>query len=119
MDVPTPSARPIAFYHAEHLAHLRSWLSEREHVSEGRMFGVPAWFVSGRVFACVWGPGVALRLPAPQAQSVVASDGFEAFRPFGRAPMSGWLLRPLGSAQDVALSEALVSASYAYVYGLG
>ncbi len=82
------------------------------------MFGVPAWCVSGRVFVCVWGPGVGLRLPKAHAESIAGVEGVAPFCPFGRAPMSGWLLRSAFEPGDLALSKALVLAAYAYVRAL-
>ena len=96
---------------------LSELLGETPEVTQKVMFGVPAFFVTSRVFCCVWGEGVGLRLPTVQAQSLIGVDALAPFRPFGRAPMSGWIQRDL-TLPIVGAERALIEAARAHVRAL-
>jgi hypothetical protein len=92
-------------------------LDEVPAITRRTMFGVPAFFLEGRLLCCVWGDGVGLRLPLEQAQTVVGADGLDPFKPFGRAPMSGWVQRN-GGAEGLKADRALILSACEYVRGL-
>lgn len=48
-----------------------------------RTFGCPAWYVSGKLFACVCRDWVVLKLPAPEIAELLASGDGQPFRPMG------------------------------------
>jgi len=94
------------------------WFEGQQGVTQGTMFGVPAFFVAGRVFACVWGDGVGLRLPTETAQTVVGLRGLKSFTPFGRSPMRGWIQRDCADAPELKATRELCEAACAYVRAL-
>ena len=94
------------------------WFEGQRGVTQGTMFGVPAFLVDGRVFACVWDDGVGLRLPTEAAQTVVGLQGLESFTPFGRSPMRGWIQRDCIDAPEFTATRKLCDAACAYVRAL-
>ncbi len=93
-------------------------LTGEPDIARRTMFGVPAFFVAGRPFCCVWGDGVGLRFPRELAETLVGADGLGPFRPFGRAPMAGWVQRDEQNPGGLADDEALIRAACAHVRSL-
>ncbi len=60
-------------------------------VEPGRMFGYPNFKVKGRMFACVYGPGVALKLPESRIAELITERGNLPFAPRGRK-MKEWVM---------------------------
>jgi len=108
---------PGARWREDVLAVVGDLLAEVPDVTRRTMFGVPAFFLGGRLLCCVWGDGVGLRLPLEQAQSLVGADGLSPFKPFGRAPMSGWVQRN-GGPEGLAEDRALILCACEHVRGL-
>ncbi len=109
---------PGARWRPEVLAAVTELLAEVPGVTQKTMFGVPAFFVDGRLFCCIWGEGVGLRLPMDRAQTVVGADALGPFRPFGRAPMTGWVQRDVESPEAIADDQSLIEATCEHVRGL-
>lgn len=99
------------FSEANH-AELRALLAIYPEVREGRMFGHPAWFVGRRMFACVYGDGVGLKLPEAEATALLKRAGVVRFQPYGKAPMREWVQvnrkRPADYRRDRATLEAAI-----------
>jgi len=55
------------------------------------MFGYPIYKVKGSMFACVYGPGVALKLPEHRVAELLAERGNRLFTPRGRR-MREWVM---------------------------
>jgi hypothetical protein len=60
-------------------------------VEPGRMFGYPIYKVGGRMLACVYGPGVALKLPESRVDVLLTERGNLPFTPRGRK-MKEWVM---------------------------
>jgi hypothetical protein len=64
-------------------------VSSLDGTRAGKMFGYPAFFAGRRLFACVYGDGIALRL---KPDDVIGTEArVNDFRPQGRV-MRGWVL---------------------------
>ncbi len=109
---------PGARWRPEVLEAVSALLDNTPGVTQKTMFGVPAFFVDGRLFCCVWGDGVGLRFPMEQAQTVVGADALGPFRPFGRAPMAGWVQRDLPLPVTTDGDQSLIEAACEHVRGL-
>jgi hypothetical protein len=56
------------------------------------MSGLPAYFINRKMFACIHGAGVALRLPASTATELQFSrNDVVAFQPNGRPSSREWI----------------------------
>jgi hypothetical protein len=94
-------------------AFLADQFAGRPDVRQGKMFGHPAFSTGGKVFACAFGDGVALKLP-PATIDRLADPAIVPFRPMGR-PMGGWVQISRPDPVDYALDEGLFETAIAYV----
>jgi hypothetical protein len=115
MALVLPDDGPGARWRPDLFDRMTVWFGERSEVTQMVMFGVPAFYVGGRVFVCVWGDGVGLRLPTEVAQSVVGLTGLRSFTPLGRTPMRGWIQRDCTDEPQFTSTLALSDAAYEYV----
>lgn len=92
---------------------LRSIMSAYPQVREGRMFGYPAFFVDRRMFACVYGDGVGLKLPRDVTLSLLALPGIIPFQPHGKHKMREWIQinreHPSDYLNDITLFEQSIN----------
>jgi len=85
----TPSAGRK--YRPEITAAVRDLVADVPGLTEGKMFGLPAFFVAGKLFACVYGEGVGLKLPAERVATLLGTPGVDQFRPYGKPSMRQWI----------------------------
>jgi hypothetical protein len=81
-------------------------------VKASKAFGYPAYKVNGRIFAFVGGPGIAIKLPKPRVQELVAAHA--EMKPFEVAEGIVWRewlsidREPADYARDMELFEESV-----------
>lgn len=77
-----------------------------------------AYFIADRMFACISGSGVGLRLPvATTTELRFARDNVVAFAPGGMASTREWIQIDRADAADYATDLPLFEASIAFVGG--
>ena len=72
-------------------ATLDSLLLKLPSVVEGKMFGYPAYYVNGKLFACIHGEGVGLKVPEDFANQLLAEKHIVPFQPLGKPKMREWI----------------------------
>ena len=72
-------------------AILDSLLLNMSNVAEGKMFGCSAYFANGRLFACIFGDGVGVKVPEEIAGKLLAERRVVPFRPHGKPKMREWI----------------------------
>lgn len=80
-------------YNERHKEVLDSLLLKMPAVSPGKMFGYPAYYVHGRLFACVHGEHVVIKIPELMAQTLMRTRA-KTIRPFqamGNRTMREWI----------------------------
>ncbi len=97
--------------YSDRKARIDALLLELEGVSARKINGLDAYFVSDKMFACLSGDGVGLRLPAAAATELQFSrNDIVPFRPTGIASTREWVQinRPEVAhyEQDIPLFEA-------------
>ncbi|MHA2255158.1 MAG: hypothetical protein ACXAAM_03715 [Candidatus Heimdallarchaeaceae archaeon] len=66
-------------------------LLEIPEVEPGHAFGLPGYYVNGKLFASVYESGLTLKLPKEKCSDLIERvDGFDAFAPLGNA-MKEWV----------------------------
>jgi hypothetical protein len=87
-------------------------------VSARTINGLDAYFVSDKMFACISGNGIGLRLPVATATELQFSrDNVVAFQPGGIASTREWIQIDRADAADYEKDLALFQASLAFVKG--
>jgi hypothetical protein len=85
-------------------------------VSARKINGLDAYFVSDRMFACIHGDGVALRLPVPVATDLQFSrDNVVAFQPSGMASSREWIQINRADAAEYEKDLPIFTASLEFV----
>ena len=89
-------------------------------VSTRKIKGLHAYFVSDRMFACISGNGVGLRLPVAVAREVhFARDNVVAFQPAGLPATKEWIQIDRADAADYEKDLELFRQSLEFVKGGG
>ena len=83
--MPKPNVEP------GHKATLDSLLLNMRSVVEGKMFGYPAYYVNGKLFACIYGEGVGVKLPEMVAGKLLSKKHVVPFQPLGKPKMREWI----------------------------
>lgn len=85
-------------------------------VSGRKINNLDAYFVSDKMFACISGSGVGLRLPAATATELQFSrDNVMPFQPGGLASTREWIQIDRADAADYAKDLELFQASLEFV----
>jgi hypothetical protein len=97
-------------------AQLDALLLKLPGVSTGRINGLDAYFVSDKMFACISGSGVGLRLPAATATELRFSrQNVVPFQPGGMASSREWIQIDRAEAAEYEKDLDLFQASLAFV----
>ena len=99
-------------------AQLDALLLKLPGVSARTINGLDAYFVSDKMFACISGKGVGLRLPVATATELQFSrDNVVAFQPGGLASTREWIQIDRADAADYEKDLPLFQASVEFVSG--
>lgn len=109
------SSKPaLPGHRPEVAAALSEMMATFPGVVEGKMFGMPAFKTGGKVFACVYGDGVCVKLPADRVAALENTPGFAPFTPMGRK-MKEWVLVIRKNPKDYKKDEALFREAATFV----
>jgi len=97
-------------------AQIDALLLKLPGVSARKINGLDAYFVSDKMFACISGDGIGLRLPAAAATELQFSrDNIVAFQPGGTASTREWIQINRADAADYEKDLELFRASLDFV----
>ena len=101
-------------------AQIDALLLKLPGVSARKINGLDAYFVSDRMFACISGNGIGLRLPVATATELQFSrDNVVAFQPKGLASSREWIQIDRAVAAEYEKDLALFQTSLEFVKGGG
>jgi hypothetical protein len=97
-------------------AQIDALLLKLPGVSARKINGLDAYFVSDKMFACISGDGVGLRLPVATATELQFSrDNIVPFQPGGTASTREWIQINRADAAEYEKDLELFQASLAFV----
>jgi hypothetical protein len=97
-------------------AQIDALLCQLPGVSARKINGLDAYFVSDKMFACISGKGVGLRLPAATATELQFSrDNVVPFQPGGMASSREWIQIDRAEAAEYEKDLELFRASLEFV----
>jgi|WetSurMetagenome_2_1015567.scaffolds.fasta_scaffold158823_3 hypothetical protein len=105
-------------FNAAHKDVLDSLLLPVPGVVAGTMFGYPAYYIGGKLFACLYREGVAIKVPGPVADSLVGREGIVRFQPRGRRPMKEWIQINRERSEDYRKDRELFKISIDYMFSV-
>ena len=101
-------------------AQIDALLLKLPGVTGKKINGLDAYFVSDRMFACISGGGIGLRLPVSVATELqFARENVVPFQPGGMASTREWIQIDRADAADYAKDVELFQASIDFVKGGG
>jgi len=96
---------------------LDSLLLDNPEVSLGKMFGYPAYYVGGKMFASFFEEGVCVKVPENVANELMQREGIEPFYPRGRR-MREWVLLKRDEPEDFLNDKEIFQAAIEFVSSL-
>jgi len=97
-------------------AQIDALLLKLPGASARKINGLDAYFVSDKMFACISGDGVGLRLPAATARELQFSrDNVVPFQPAGLASSRAWIQINRAEATEYEKDLELFAASIEFV----
>ncbi len=104
----------------ERKAQIDAILLKLPGVAARKINGLDAYFVSDRMFACISGTGIGLRLPVAVATEMQFSrQNVGSFQPAGMPSTREWIQINREDAAEYAQDLELFEASIAFVKGGG
>lgn len=89
-------------------------------VTTKKIGGLDGYFVNDRMFACISGSGVGLRLPVAMARDLQFSrENVVAFQPGGMASTKEWIQIDRADAKDYEKDLELFQAAFDFVKSAG
>lgn len=84
-------------------------------VTSGKMFGYPAYYAHGKLFACVYHDGVGVKVPEEAANKLLEADHIVPFQPMGKPKMREWIQINHESSADYRLDEDIFLCAVRFV----
>jgi hypothetical protein len=106
-----------AQYNLKHKDVLDSFLLDIPIVKPGKMYGHPAYYVGGKLFASLFMEGVCVKVPEKLVKELLKKDGIEHFEPMGRK-MREWILINRDKSEDYVKDQDIFEKSIEYVASL-
>jgi len=104
-------------YNEKHKEILDSFLLDIPIVNPGKMYGHPAYYVGGKLFASLYMDGVCIKIPESLVKEFLKKDGIVPFEPMGRK-MREWVLIIREKSEDYLNDKSIFEASIEFVASL-
>jgi hypothetical protein len=101
-------------YNEKHKKILDSFLLDIPIVKPGKMYGHPAYYVNGKLFASLFMDGVCVKIPKPRITKLLEKEGIKPFEPMGRK-MKEWIFIVRDNSEDYINDRYIFEESIEYV----
>ncbi len=105
------------FFNKTHKEMLDSILLNLPEVKEGKMFGYPAYYVHGKLFACVMEDGVSVKIPETLVKKLLEEKRAIPFERMGRK-MREWVQLNRRNSEEYIKDKVIFRQSAEYVLSL-
>jgi hypothetical protein len=102
-------------YNQSHKDFLDIILLDNPDVKPGKMFGYPAYYVGGKLFACVYENCIGVKVPESRANELLKREEIIHFQPYGRKKMREWIQINRKNSEDYIKDREILEASIEYV----
>lgn len=97
---------------------LDAFLLDNPEVEPGKAFGMPAYYVNGKMFAGVFADGATVKVPEDSVADLLERDGYEPFSPMEGRRMKNWLLIRRDDPAELAKEKDTFDLAFQHVYAL-
>jgi len=104
-----------AKFNQNHKEILDSLLLKIPMVEPGKMFGYPAYYVGGKLFACVFEDAVGVKVPEDVALKLLQRDEISHFQPLGRKKMREWVQINRDQSENYRQDQEIFETSVEFV----
>ena len=101
-------------YDEKHKIVLDSILLDIPIVKPGKMYGHPAYYVGGKLFASLYMEGVCIKIPETRVKELLKKEGIEPFTPMGRK-MREWIYIIRNKSEDYLKDRDIFEESIEFV----
>ena len=101
----------------KHKEVLDTFLLDMPFVKEGKMYGHPAYYVGGKLFASLFMEGVCVKVPEKLKDELIDGKEIVQFEPMGRK-MREWILINRKKSEDYLKDKKIFEKSFEYVASL-
>jgi predicted DNA-binding protein (MmcQ/YjbR family) len=102
-------------FEPRHKAVLDSLLLNHPDVAEGKMFGYPAYYVNRKLFTCVYGEAIGVKVPEELANQLLSRPHITPFQPMGKPKMREWIQINRKRSSDYEKDMEIFEASINFV----
>ena len=106
-----------AEFNLKHKEVLDKFLLDNPIVKPGKMYGHPAYYVGGKLFASLFMQGVCVKVPESLKKELLKTNDIEPFEPMGRK-MREWILIVHNNSKDYIKDKEIFDKSIEYVASL-
>ena len=106
-----------AQFNLKHKEVLDTFLLDMPFVKPGKMYGHPAYYVGGKLFASLYMEGVCVKVPESFKEELLKKDGIVQFEPMGRK-MREWVQINRINSEDYLKDKKIFEKSLEYVASL-
>lgn len=100
---------------SRHKTILDSLLLNIPTVVGGKMFGYPAYYVNGKLFACIYDEGVGVKVPEEVATKLLSEPHVVPFQPLGKSKMKEWIQINRVDSEDYRKDISIFKISVEFV----
>jgi hypothetical protein len=97
---------------------LDEFLLDDPEVEPGKAFGMPAYYVNGKMFAGVFGDGATVKVPEEMVPELLESPSISEFYPMEGRKMKNWVIIRHDDPADYAGDRAVFQAAFDHVHAL-
>jgi hypothetical protein len=106
-----------AQFNIKHKEVLDTFLLANPLVKPGKMYGHPAYYVGGKLFASLFMEGVCVKVPESLKTELLIKEDIEPFEPMGRK-MREWILIVHNNSKDYLNDKKIFDKSIEFVASL-
>ncbi|MHB8896113.1 MAG: hypothetical protein ACYC99_13185 [Candidatus Geothermincolia bacterium] len=97
---------------------LDAFLLDNPEVEPGKAFGMPAYYINGKMFAGVFADGATVKVPEDMVEELLSREGFSRFEPMEGRSMKNWLLIRRADPADYVKDKDVFQIAFENVYAL-
>lgn len=104
-------------FNLKHKDALDAFLLKNPVVKPGKMYGHPAYYVGGKMFASLYMNGVCVKVPESLKNELLKKEEIVPFEPMGKK-MREWILINRKKSEDYVKDKDIFESSIEYVSSL-